>query len=113
MSASRWLTWTSLGQNIEKSPGSEPPNPPKPTFEGFEGSVVPPFPNIVRHIERPPFPHCPRCASYALYRKNNTGPYECMTCRLREISDAVARREDHETGPPAFWGGDGGGSNQV
>jgi hypothetical protein len=43
--------------------------------------------------ERPsPFPHCPRCASYALYRKNNTGLYECMTCGEQGISDDAARR---------------------
>jgi Zn ribbon nucleic-acid-binding protein len=38
------------------------------------------------------FPHCPRCASYALYRKDNTGAYECMTCGLSEIEESTARR---------------------
>lgn len=38
------------------------------------------------------FPHCPRCASYALYRKNNIGDYECLTCGLQEIKEATARR---------------------
>jgi Zn ribbon nucleic-acid-binding protein len=37
-------------------------------------------------------PHCPRCASYAVYRKDNIGAYECMTCGLREIEEAAARR---------------------
>ena len=41
---------------------------------------------------RPPFPHCPRCASYALHRKNNLGNYECETCGEREIPEVVARR---------------------
>jgi Zn ribbon nucleic-acid-binding protein len=38
------------------------------------------------------FPHCPHCASYALYRQNNVGAYECMTCGLQEIEEATARR---------------------
>jgi Zn ribbon nucleic-acid-binding protein len=37
-------------------------------------------------------PHCPRCASYALYRQSNIGVYECMTCGLQEIDEATARR---------------------
>ena len=36
-------------------------------------------------------PHCPRCASYALYRKDNIGTYECMTCGLLEIDEVTAR----------------------
>jgi Zn ribbon nucleic-acid-binding protein len=38
------------------------------------------------------FPHCPLCASYALYRKNNIGAFECQTCGMRDIDEAVARR---------------------
>lgn len=38
------------------------------------------------------FPHCPRCASYALYRRDNIGNYECLTCELRDIVEDVARR---------------------
>lgn len=38
------------------------------------------------------FPHCPRCASYALYRKDNIGDYECQTCGLMAISEEQARR---------------------
>lgn len=38
------------------------------------------------------FPHCPHCASYALYRPHNIGLYECMTCGLQEINEATARR---------------------
>jgi Zn ribbon nucleic-acid-binding protein len=38
------------------------------------------------------FPHCPACASYALYRKDNTGDYECLSCGCRGIEEHVARR---------------------
>jgi Zn ribbon nucleic-acid-binding protein len=37
-------------------------------------------------------PHCPKCASYALYRKNNIGAYECQTCGLSSIAESAARR---------------------
>ena len=40
----------------------------------------------------PSFPHCPRCLSYALYRPNNVGDYECQTCGLEGIREAVAGR---------------------
>jgi hypothetical protein len=38
------------------------------------------------------FPRCPRCAGHALYRKNNIGSYECLTCGLLEIEESTARR---------------------
>jgi predicted RNA-binding Zn-ribbon protein involved in translation (DUF1610 family) len=38
------------------------------------------------------FPHCPRCASYALYRKDNLGDYECQTCGMQGIEESRARR---------------------
>ena len=38
------------------------------------------------------FPHCPRCASYALYRKDDLGNYECLTCELQDIPEVTARR---------------------
>ena len=38
------------------------------------------------------FPHCPRCASYALYREVNIGAYECQTCGLQNIEEQIARR---------------------
>ena len=38
------------------------------------------------------FPHCPECASYALYRKHNLGAYECLTCGLTGIEESMARR---------------------
>jgi hypothetical protein len=42
--------------------------------------------------ERKVSPHCPKCASYALYRKNGIGDYECQTCGERKISEEVSRR---------------------
>ncbi len=38
------------------------------------------------------FPHCPRCVSYALFRMDNTGIYECLTCGLMGIEESLARR---------------------
>jgi Zn ribbon nucleic-acid-binding protein len=38
------------------------------------------------------FPHCPRCASYALYRENNLGDFECQSCGCRDIREEIARR---------------------
>jgi hypothetical protein len=38
------------------------------------------------------FPHCPRCAGYALYREHNIGAFECQTCGLKGIEEGVARR---------------------
>jgi hypothetical protein len=38
------------------------------------------------------FPHCPRCASYALYRENNIGAYGCQSCGLQDIEERTARR---------------------
>jgi Zn ribbon nucleic-acid-binding protein len=38
------------------------------------------------------FPHCPKCASFALYRRNNIGSYECETCGLKDIDETAARR---------------------
>jgi len=37
------------------------------------------------------FPHCPRCASYALYRENNIGDYQCQSCGLQNIEESTAR----------------------
>lgn len=42
--------------------------------------------------DRPPFPHCPRCAGYAMYRPNNVGNYECLSCGMQDINEEVARR---------------------
>jgi len=39
------------------------------------------------------FPHCPRCCSNALYRENNIGTYECLTCGLSGIEESIARRQ--------------------
>jgi hypothetical protein len=38
------------------------------------------------------FPHCPRCASYDLYRPNNHSNYECQSCGLTEVKEGIARR---------------------
>lgn len=38
------------------------------------------------------FPHCPRCASYDLYRRDNLGTYQCESCGLVDIPEDVARR---------------------
>lgn len=37
------------------------------------------------------FPHCPRCGSFYLYRKNNNGDYECQTCELGNITEDEVR----------------------
>ena len=66
---SKWLTWT-------------------PTKTSGETVA-----DITQKIEEVrPFPHCPRCASHTLYRKNNQGNYECESCGLKNISEEVARR---------------------
>jgi Zn ribbon nucleic-acid-binding protein len=44
------------------------------------------------------FPRCPTCKSYALYRRNNTGLYECQTCGLTGIEEQVARNYDDDCG---------------
>jgi len=99
MSTSRWLTWTPRGSIFQKSPGPEPPKPSINTFEGFAGAspelmrkIMAEPPNGEGDSKRAVFPYCPRCASYALYRKNNIGNFECLTCELRDIPEEVARR---------------------
>jgi hypothetical protein len=37
-------------------------------------------------------PSCPKCRSFALYRQNNLGNYECQTCGLPDITEETARR---------------------
>ena len=37
------------------------------------------------------FPQCPRCSSDALYRENNFGDFECLTCGLSGIEESAAR----------------------
>jgi hypothetical protein len=76
---------------MQKTPKPEPSKPsklgPETNFEGFEGS------SLKLDPEERVFPHCPRCASYALYRKNNQGDFECCTCGLEGISEVAARRD--------------------
>jgi len=62
--------------------------------EDAEGSIAqaPPAKWRIRGGWASIFPHCPRCASYALYRKNNIGDYECQTCGMQGIEESTARR---------------------
>jgi hypothetical protein len=111
MSISRWLNWTPAGPDeIKKNLEPEPPKPSKARFEGFAGcspgdlpimeqpkgisaDASHPAKSMSSELEGvPSFPHCPRCASYALYRKDNIGNYECLTCKLQDIKEATARR---------------------
>jgi hypothetical protein len=39
----------------------------------------------------PSTPRCPKCGSFALYRQNNVGNYECLTCELVGIEESIAR----------------------
>jgi hypothetical protein len=107
MSTSRWLAWTpKRGAITEDGAETAPPKPPKLTFEGSAGATSGFFQEIGKPTTmstpavlsaekgdyRGSFPHCPRCASHALYRKNNADNYECLTCELRCIDETVARR---------------------
>ncbi|PSH04626.1 MAG: hypothetical protein CXZ00_07395 [Acidobacteria bacterium] len=97
MSASRWLTWTPRsGQIIQKENETEPPKPPEPSFEGFVGPLLVVSQKIETTINDPrkplPFPRCPSCGSYYLYRENNRGNYNCERCELGNISEEMARR---------------------
>jgi Zn ribbon nucleic-acid-binding protein len=38
------------------------------------------------------FPRCPKCCSHALYRENNLGAFECLTCGMAGIEEHIARR---------------------
>jgi len=94
---SKWLDWTPQDQILEKRAAANPTKPTEVVFDGFVGDLPGLSPNIgaPEPVEAPEshiFPHCPRCASYALYRRNNEGDYECETCGLEGIAEAVARR---------------------
>jgi len=82
---------------LPRAPNTE--GSPKSGFEGFAGAPPSLFQKIGAEpasmegaLQQRVFPHCPRCASYALYRPNNTGDYECLTCKLGNITEEVARR---------------------
>jgi hypothetical protein len=45
-------------------------------------------------------PHCPKCASYALYRQGGTGNFECQTCGSQDIPEVTARRVNRGTRAP-------------
>lgn len=67
---------------------------PQAAPEGAKGGIAHESPDKWRIPGgwTPIFPHCPRCASYALYRKNNIGDYECQTCGMQGIEERTARR---------------------
>ena len=91
-------TKTPAASVIEKNPEPELTKLTKPTLVSLVSSIPARCPIIESPV--PPavdrsavvFPHCPRCASYALYRRNNIGDYECQTCGLEGISEVIARR---------------------
>jgi ribosomal protein L37AE/L43A len=106
---SKWLTWSPKTANSPNIEPTKPTNVVTPTtfvsvgspehsqrYGGEPTSVgfVSPSSHTSQKIEGGVrvFPHCPRCASYALYRKNNIGSYACETCGMQDISEAVARR---------------------
>ena len=91
---SKWLTWTPKTVNSANAEPSKPRKmPTTPNFDGFDGGGVYISPKFtVPAGDHRVLPHCPRCASYALYRKNNVGKYQCETCGLTDISETVARR---------------------
>ena len=107
MRPSRWLVWTPQDQEIQKGLDPEPTKPTKPSCVSFVSSIPGLFQKRGQSVvtrtprlavekgdapNRSSFPHCPRCSSYALYRKNNIGNYQCLTCGLRDIDETVARR---------------------
>ena len=49
------------------------------------------------------FPHCPQSTSYALYRRNNEGEYECQTCGLQGIDEVTARRVQYPDYRRLWW----------
>jgi hypothetical protein len=88
---SKWLTWTpetANNTNVELTKLTEPSEATSAgTFVSVSSSGDLPILSSGKI-----FPHCPRCVSYALYRKNNQGSYACETCGLAGISEEVARR---------------------
>jgi hypothetical protein len=106
MSTSRWLAWTPKGRKIEKTPDPELTKPTKPGSVSFVSGIPASSRKMASFAttnvsspfgtdsikSRLAFPHCPRCASYALYRKNNIGDYECLSCGMRAIDQTSARR---------------------
>ena len=107
MSTSRWLAWTPLRREIDQTLDPEPTKLTKLGSDSFVSAshglfqeIATPTAAMTRGLPadkdntrgRSSFPHCPRCASYALYRKNNVGTYECLTCELRGIDETAARR---------------------
>jgi hypothetical protein len=114
MSTSRWLTWTPATSIRKETSEPELTKPTKANFDSFVRSPLELFqrieqPETRKHnpdVGRNPvhqgdagsregvstLPHCPRCGSYYLYRRNNVGNFECVSCELRDIPAKVAGR---------------------
>jgi hypothetical protein len=99
LAVDRWRKWRPSDEKFNESPRYEPSKPSKPIFGGFEGATPGRIQNVAVDLATEEsvsrgrmFPHCPHCASYALYRQNNIGPYECQTCGLGKIEESLARR---------------------
>jgi hypothetical protein len=69
----------SPSESFEKSPSEKCPDVSR---VGPTGAADGPLPSM---------PKCPQCASFALYRQNNVGTYECLTCDLAGIEESIAR----------------------
>jgi hypothetical protein len=81
----RWRDW----QPSTPPAWKEVPEPPKSDSVSFVSET--PTDSSMENGHKL-FPQCPGCASYALYRKNNIGAFECLTCGLAEIEENSARR---------------------
>jgi len=87
---SKWLTWTPQRANDTNVELTKPTKPSEATSEGtFVIVSSPGHLQTLSGVQN--FPHCPRCGSYALYRQNNTGSYECLSCGAADIDEAIAR----------------------
>jgi hypothetical protein len=66
-------------ESLEKSPSEKFPDVPSVRIKGAADGPL------------PSMPRCPQCAGFALYRRNNVGNYECLTCDLAGIEESIAR----------------------
>jgi hypothetical protein len=89
----RWRDWSPSVATIPEASERALTKLTKMGFVGFVSSNLVSFPIMepsaldAVEVSVKVFPHCPRCASYALYRPNNVGSYECQTCGLLDISE--------------------------
>lgn len=73
--------------SARKHPSENPENPPSEKAPSeFRPATV-----AAKCGPLPSFPRCPNCRSFALYRENNVGNYECLTCDLTGIEEDIAR----------------------